>query len=216
MGVLLRWLKLLLLSCMFEQDMFCLAARPSWTQKFTAIIPCPGCFGRDAASWVCLAPSSSPLGSALLAADVCSSSTSALIAPTGMCFALLLPPASSMAFFYPLAYRRGLSSSLTSIPCPSARSATEDPGQQQSPQEGFRHRGRRDGFGVRGHGKASTHGDVAEGRAARGPWGRALAVGAGLEAAHRPGSAGPRGAIRLPGGQHGGAGAQGVRRGGAR
>lgn len=139
MRVLQGWLKLPLLSCMFEQDTFSLDARPSWTQKFTAIIPCLGCFGRDAASWVCLVPSSSPLGSALVAADVCSSSTTALIAPTGICFALLLPPASSMAVLYLLAYLQVLSSSLTSVPCPSAHSAAEDPGQQQSPKESFRH-----------------------------------------------------------------------------
>lgn len=115
-----------------------------------------------------------------------------------------------MAFVYPLAYSQGSCYSVTSTLCPSARSAAEDPGQQQSPEEGFCHQGWRDSFGVRGRGDATAHGDVGEGWAARGQRGRDPAYGAGEAAAHPQGRGGPRRTLRLPGGKRSGAGAEGV------
>lgn len=94
--------------------------------------------------------------------------------------------------------------------CPSAHSTAKGPGQQQHPEEGFCHRGRRDSSGVPGHGDTATMGDVGEGRAARGWRGRAPADGAGEAAAHPQGRAGPCRTLHLPGLQCRGAGAEGV------
>lgn len=130
---------------MAECAMISLNARFSWTQKLAAIACCFGIFGKGAASWATFAP---PLGSKLLAAGFHSSSPIALVAPTRVYFALPLPPSRPMAFVCPLPYGRGSCYSITSALCPSAHSAAKDPGQQQSPEEGFCHQGWRDGFGV--------------------------------------------------------------------
>lgn len=94
--------------------------------------------------------------------------------------------------------------------CPSAHSTAKGPGQQQRPEESFCHQGWRDSPGVRGRGDTTTLGDVGEGRAARGRWGRAPAYGAREAAAHPQGRGGPCRTLHLPGGQRRGAGAEGI------